>query len=86
LLQVVPCPKLGPENERDEILPWLIPPEQARRNKFKLHTLAMLAMATAMAIATYERLGLEILRRAWTNVDLIWTLALAVAGAILLGR
>jgi hypothetical protein len=49
-----------------------------------LHTLAMLATTTAVAIAIYEWLGLEILRRAWINVDLIWTLALAAAGAILL--
>jgi hypothetical protein len=49
-----------------------------------VHTLAMLATTTAVAIATYEWLGLEILRRAWINVDLIWTLALVAAGAILL--
>jgi hypothetical protein len=49
-----------------------------------VHTLAMLATTTAVAIATYAWLGLEILRRAWINVDLIWTLALAAAGAILL--
>jgi hypothetical protein len=33
---------------------------------------------------TYEWLGLELLRRAWIKVDLIWTVALAAAGAILL--
>ena len=49
-----------------------------------LHALAMLTVTTAVAVATYEWLGLEILRRAWINVDLIWTVALAAAGAILL--
>jgi len=49
-----------------------------------LHTLAMLATTTAAAIATYEWVGLEMLRRAWINLDLVWTLALAAAGAILL--
>jgi hypothetical protein len=42
--------QLGPKNECDEILPWLTPLEQARRNTFKLHT----AMTTTMAIAIYE--------------------------------
>jgi hypothetical protein len=73
-------PQLGPKNGCDEILPWLTPLEQARPNKFELHT----AMATAMAIATYEMLDLEILWRARINVDLVWTVAFAVAGVILL--
>jgi hypothetical protein len=49
-----------------------------------LHALAMMTVTTAVAVATYEWLGLELLRRAWINVDLIWTVALAAAGAILL--
>jgi len=49
-----------------------------------VHTLAMLAVTTAVAVAVYEWIGLEILRRAWLNVDLIWTLALLVAGGLLL--
>src|SRR4249920_2862032 len=46
-----------------------------------VHTLAMLVVTTAMAVAVYEWIGLEMLRRAWINVDLIWTLALVAAGA-----
>jgi len=49
-----------------------------------LHTLAMLTVTAAVAIATYEWLGVEIVRRAWINMDLIWTVALAAAGTILL--
>jgi hypothetical protein len=49
-----------------------------------VHTLAMLAVTTAMAVAVYEWIGLELLRRAWINVDLIWTLALVAAGVLLL--
>ena len=49
-----------------------------------LHTLAMLTVTTFVAIAIYEWVGLEILRRAWINVDLIWTLALVAAGGLLL--
>jgi hypothetical protein len=49
-----------------------------------VHTLAMLLTTTVIAVAVYEWLGLAILRRAWLNVDLIWTVALVVTGAILL--
>ena len=49
-----------------------------------VHTVAMLIVTTAIAVAVYEWVGLEILRRAWVNVDLIWTGAMLVAGALLL--
>src|SRR5262245_50972823 len=49
-----------------------------------VHALAMVTVTTALAIATYEWLGVEILRRTWINIDLIWTVALAAAGVILL--
>ncbi|TWS94683.1 hypothetical protein [Reyranella sp. CPCC 100927] len=49
-----------------------------------VHTLAMLSVTTAIAIAVYEWIGLAILRSAWINVDLIWTAALMAAGAWLL--
>jgi len=49
-----------------------------------LHTLAMLTVTTALAVAVYEWIGLELLRRAWINVDLVWTLALVAAGVWLL--
>jgi len=49
-----------------------------------IHTLAMLTVTTAVAVAVYHWIGLEILRHAWFNVDLIWTLALVLAGVLLL--
>jgi hypothetical protein len=49
-----------------------------------IHTLTMLIVTTAVAVMVYEWAGLEILRRSWLNVDLIWTLALLLAGALLL--
>jgi hypothetical protein len=49
-----------------------------------IHMLAMLAVSTAVAVAVYEWIGLEILRHAWLNLDLIWTLALLLAGGLLL--
>jgi len=49
-----------------------------------VHTPAMLAVATAVAIVVYEWIGLTILRRAWINCDLIWTIGLIAAGGVLL--
>lgn len=49
-----------------------------------VHSLAMLAVTTIVAVAVYRWVGLEILRRAWINVDLLWIFALVIAGALLL--
>lgn len=49
-----------------------------------LHTLAMLAVTGLIAIVVYGWLGLALLRRAWINLDLIWTIALVATGVILL--
>ncbi len=49
-----------------------------------VHTLAMLAATSCVALAVYRWVGLEILRSAWINVDLLWTLVLFATGAVLL--
>jgi len=49
-----------------------------------VHTLAMLAVTGAIAVAVYDWLGLAFLRRGWVNVDRLWTAALIIAGAILI--
>jgi hypothetical protein len=49
-----------------------------------VHSVAMLATTAAIAIAVYDWIGLTILRSAWINVDLAWTIALAATGAYLL--
>lgn len=50
-----------------------------------LHTAAMFAVAGAIALIVYERVGVDILRRAWINMDLIWIGTLARAGGLTLG-
>jgi hypothetical protein len=50
-----------------------------------LHSLAMLAVAGAIAVVVYQKLGVEVLRRAWVNLDLLWAGALVVTGGIALG-
>jgi hypothetical protein len=52
-----------------------------------LHTAALLVVAGALAnvfYLTYEKFGLNFLRHAWVNFDLVWAIALFVAGALAL--
>ena len=49
-----------------------------------LHALAMLAGTAVIAIVVYEWVGVAFLRRGWINLDLVWTVALILAGMILL--
>jgi|SRR5262245_5420302 len=49
-----------------------------------VHSLAMLTTIALIAALIYEWVGLAVLRSAWVNVDLLWTLALAATGLVLL--
>ncbi|WP_067462999.1 hypothetical protein [Actinomadura macra] len=49
-----------------------------------VHTLAMFAVAGAIAVAVYEIVGLAVLRRAWFNLDRLWAAALIGAGTFTL--
>jgi hypothetical protein len=52
-----------------------------------IHTASMLAVAGILAIAffeTYEKVGLRLLRHTWLNFDLLWAIALLVAGCVVL--
>ncbi len=50
-----------------------------------VHTAAMLLVMGTIALVVYRKLGVEVLRRAWINLDLIWVGALVTAGGITLG-
>jgi hypothetical protein len=50
-----------------------------------LHSVAMLAVAGVVAVVVYQKVGVEVLRRAWVNLDLIWVGALVVVGGMALG-
>ncbi len=49
-----------------------------------VHTIAMLAAAGAIAWLIFAWVGLAVLRRAWINLDLIWSAALIATGVIFL--
>ena len=44
-----------------------------------VHTLGYLLVTVVLASVVYEKVGLKILRRAWINVNAIWSAALIVA-------
>jgi hypothetical protein len=47
-----------------------------------VHTLALLVVMTTVAALVYETAGIDLLRRGWINVDLIWSVALIGAGVL----
>jgi hypothetical protein len=47
-----------------------------------LHVGVMLLVMGAVAVVVYERVGLEILRRAWINTDHLWAGAFVLAGVV----
>ena len=49
-----------------------------------VHVLAMVAVTGAIAFVVYERVGLQILRRAWLNTDQVWAGAFVLAGLVTL--
>jgi hypothetical protein len=48
-----------------------------------IHTFAHLLTAGAVALLFYHKLGLDILKTAWVNIDLAWAVVLVVTGGVL---
>lgn len=57
-------------------------PLEAAGAALVVHTVALLAVMTAVAVLVYETAGVDLLRRGWINLDLIWSLALIGAGLL----
>ena len=51
-----------------------------------LHSMGYLAVTAFIAVVVFERIGVGILRRAWFNLDLIWSAALIATGTLTLMR
>jgi hypothetical protein len=49
-----------------------------------LHAIGYLAVTAFIAVLVFEKLGVGILRRAWINLDLIWSATLVVTGMLTL--
>jgi hypothetical protein len=51
-----------------------------------VHTLAMLSVTAAIAATVYEWVGLEVLCRAWLNIDALWVTGLVATGMLVLSN
>jgi hypothetical protein len=49
-----------------------------------LHAVGYLAVTALIAVVVFDKLGVGILRRAWLNLDLMWSAALMAAGMLTL--
>jgi hypothetical protein len=49
-----------------------------------VHTLGYLLVTGLIALVVYEKVGLEVLRKAWVNLDLIWAVVLIVTAGFTL--
>jgi hypothetical protein len=49
-----------------------------------VHVAAMIAVMGAIAFVVYERVGLQILRKAWLNTDHVWAASFVLAGIVTL--
>jgi hypothetical protein len=58
--------------------PWTAP------TAVLVHTLGYLLVTGLIALVVYEKVGLEVLRRAWVNLDLIWAVALILTAGFTL--
>jgi hypothetical protein len=47
-----------------------------------LHAAGYLLVTAGVAILVFEKLSVAILRKAWINLDLIWSVALIASGAL----
>lgn len=47
-----------------------------------LHTLGYLLVTAILALIVYHKVGVEVLRRAWFNLDFVWVGALIVTGIL----
>ena len=49
-----------------------------------VHTLSFFVVTGVVAVIVYEVVGLALLRKAWFNLDLLWSIALMIAGVVTL--
>jgi hypothetical protein len=50
-----------------------------------LHSAGMFIVAAVIAVVVYQKVGVDVLRRAWINLDLVWFGAFVIAGGVTLG-
>jgi hypothetical protein len=67
------------------LLPFVMMPSMQPKTgalMVAVHTLGYLLAMLLVAIVVYAKFGLRLLRSAWFNVDLLWAIALILAGVV----
>jgi hypothetical protein len=71
----------GTESHLDMVSRMSVPASAAG---LTLHVGTMLVVMGAVAVVVYERLGVQVLRRAWLNTDQLWAAAFVLAAVFTL--
>lgn len=77
-------PDLGPHAQHADAFSAVATGPSLALVALVVHTIGYLMVMLAMAMIVYEWVGVAMLRKAWLNLDIVWALALIVAGAITL--
>ena len=64
------------------LLAGIVTPNAAMVTAPLIHTIGYLAISALIALVVYEKVGLNILRRAWINLNVVWVCALIGAGVL----
>ena len=92
-LMLLPVLMAQPMSGRTHSMPGGMPPMPSSLNASAIglavliHTASMLAVAGILALVffeSYEKVGLRLLQHTWLNFDLLWAIALLVAGCVVL--
>jgi hypothetical protein len=65
-------------------MPSVPPSAEALAGAVAVHTTGYLFVMIAVAFSVYEKFGLEMLRKGWFNLDLVWAIALVITGVVML--
>jgi hypothetical protein len=63
---------------------WMSPDVAAGLTATAVHGAGYLLVTACIAWVVFAKVGVELLRRAWINLDLIWAIALIVTGCVTL--
>ncbi|MDB5039797.1 MAG: hypothetical protein JWN27_523 [Candidatus Eremiobacteraeota bacterium] len=81
---VVPASPMAMDASMSMSMPMAMPPASASLGMgvsiVAVHSLGYLLVTTVVALVVYRWFGLKLLRTAWFNVDLVWSVALIAAG------
>jgi hypothetical protein len=70
-------------NQHVLALGWALPSVSTAVGGVAIHTAAMLSVAAILAVIVYQTVGVQVVGRAWRNLDLPWAASLVGAGVLM---